>query len=90
MKGLSALAEFRKVNHWKDQGEITLDTSIKELRGTNFFETLPVFPFAKKLVDYLFSPRNSIDPGEAYRLFRGRDAKIEALMRDRGFPLKSQ
>ena len=41
---------------------------------------------AKKLVDYLFSPRNSIDPAEAYRLFRGRDAKIEALMRDRGFP----
>ena len=43
---------------------------------------------AKKLVDYLFSPRNSIDPAEAYKLFRGRDAKIEALMRDRGFPLK--
>ena len=42
---------------------------------------------AKKLVDYLFSPRNSIDPAEAYRLFRGRDAKIEALMRDRGFPV---
>jgi 5'(3')-deoxyribonucleotidase len=51
----SALAEFRKVNHWKDQGEITLDTSIKELRGTNFFETLPVFPFAKKLVDLVKS-----------------------------------
>jgi len=45
---------------------------------------------AKKLVDYLFSPRNSIDPEEAYRLFRGRDAKIEALMRDRGFPIKSE
>ena len=44
---------------------------------------------AKKLVDYLFSPRNSIDPAEAYRLFRGRDAKIEALMRDRGFPVMS-
>ena len=43
---------------------------------------------AKKLVDYLFSPRNSIDPAEAYRLFRGRDAKIEALMRDRGFPFE--
>lgn len=41
---------------------------------------------AKKLVKYLFAPRNSIDPAEAYRLFRGRDAKIEALMRDRGFP----
>ena len=41
---------------------------------------------AAKLVKYLFAPRNSIDPAEAYRLFRGRDAKIEALMRDRGFP----
>ena len=51
----SALAEFRKVNHWKDQGEITLDTSIKDLRGTNFFETLPVFPYAKKLIDLVKS-----------------------------------
>ncbi|MBJ7881245.1 M3 family metallopeptidase [Gelidibacter salicanalis] len=42
---------------------------------------------AKKLVDYLFAPRNSMDPAEAYRLFRGRDAKIEALMKDRGFPV---
>ncbi|NNC97468.1 MAG: M3 family metallopeptidase [Gammaproteobacteria bacterium] len=42
---------------------------------------------ATKLVNYLFAPRNSIDPAEAYRLFRGRDAKIEALMRDRGFPI---
>lgn len=40
---------------------------------------------ANKLVKYLFAPRNSIDPAEAYRLFRGRDAQIEALMRDRGF-----
>lgn len=39
------------------------------------------------LVKYLFSPRNAIDPAEAYRLFRGRDAKIDALMRDRGFPV---
>ncbi len=42
---------------------------------------------ATKLVKYLFAPRNSMDPAEAYRLFRGRDAKIEALMRDRGFPV---
>ena len=42
---------------------------------------------ADKLVKYLFAPRNSMDPAEAYRLFRGRDANIEALMRDRGFPL---
>ncbi|OMP32780.1 M3 family metallopeptidase [Mangrovimonas sp. DI 80] len=43
---------------------------------------------AAKLVKYLFAPRNAMDPAEAYRLFRGRDAKIEALMRDRGFPVQ--
>ncbi len=42
------------------------------------------------LVKYLFAPRNSIDPAEAYRLFRGRDAEIEALMRDRGFPIPTK
>lgn len=42
---------------------------------------------AARLVKYLFAPRNSMDPAEAYRLFRGRDAKIDALMRDRGFPV---
>lgn len=41
---------------------------------------------AGKLVTHLFAPRNAIDPGEAYRAFRGRDADIGALMRDRGFP----
>ncbi|MEZ5891574.1 MAG: M3 family metallopeptidase [Parvularculaceae bacterium] len=41
---------------------------------------------AKKLVDNLFAPRNSVDPADAYRAFRGRDAEIGALMRDRGFP----
>ena len=40
---------------------------------------------ASKLVKYLFAPRNAIDPAKAYRLFRARDAQIEALMRDRGF-----
>ena len=42
---------------------------------------------SKKLVKYLFAPRNAMDPAKAYRLFRGRDANIEALMRDRGFPV---
>ena len=42
---------------------------------------------AERLVKYLFEPRNSMDPAEAYRLFRGRDAEKEALMRDRGFPV---
>jgi peptidyl-dipeptidase Dcp len=45
---------------------------------------------AARLVKYLFAPRNSVDPAEAYRKFRGRDAKIDALMRDRGFPVPAQ
>ena len=39
-----------------------------------------------KLVKYLFAPRNSIDPNVAFRLFRGRDANVNALLRARGFP----
>jgi peptidyl-dipeptidase Dcp len=45
---------------------------------------------AAKMLKYLFAPRNSMDPAEAYRLFRGRDAKIEALMRYRGFPVSKE
>ncbi|HPF23550.1 MAG TPA: hypothetical protein PK417_08730, partial [Hyphomonas sp.] len=40
---------------------------------------------AARAVKYLFAAGNSMDPAEAYRLFRGRDAEIDALMRDRGF-----
>jgi peptidyl-dipeptidase Dcp len=42
---------------------------------------------AAKLVEHLFAVRNAVDPGDAYRAFRGRDAEIDALMRDRGFPV---
>jgi peptidyl-dipeptidase Dcp len=42
---------------------------------------------ADRLVEHLFAPRNAVDPAEAYRAFRGRDATIDALMRDRGFPV---
>ena len=45
---------------------------------------------AEKLNKYLFAPRNAMDPADAYRQFRGRDAKIEALMRDRGFPVPEE
>ena len=45
---------------------------------------------AKKLVDHLFAVRNAVDPADAYRAFRGRDARMEALMRDRGFPVPEQ
>ena len=40
-----------------------------------------------RLVETLFAPRNAIDPADAYRAFRGRDAGIEPLMRARGFPV---
>ena len=43
---------------------------------------------AKKLVEQPVPPcATRWIPAEAYRAFRGRDAKIDALMRDRGFPV---
>jgi peptidyl-dipeptidase Dcp len=41
---------------------------------------------AARLRKYIFSVGNTIDPAEGYRAFRGRDARIEALMKKRGFP----
>jgi len=40
---------------------------------------------AKRLLADVLSIGNTLEPGEAYRRFRGRDAGIDALMRDRGF-----
>jgi peptidyl-dipeptidase Dcp len=40
-----------------------------------------------KLVKFVFSAGNTVDPAEGYRAFRGRDPKIDALMRKRGFPV---
>ncbi|HEU4384525.1 MAG TPA: M3 family metallopeptidase [Anaeromyxobacteraceae bacterium] len=40
---------------------------------------------AARLVKNVFSAGNTVDPAEAYRAFRGRDAGIDALMRKRGF-----
>lgn len=49
-------------------------------------------PYDKKvgerLVKYVFSVGNTVDPEMGYRNFRGRDPKIDALMKKRGFPLK--
>ena len=41
---------------------------------------------ADKMVEHLFAPGNAVDPADAYRAFRGRDADSSALMRARGFP----
>jgi len=40
---------------------------------------------AQRLLADVLSIGNTVEPGEAYRRFRGRDAGIDALMRDRGF-----
>ena len=70
---------------WADVLTSDAAEAFKEAPGGFYDKAL-----AAKLVKYLFAPRNSIDPAEAYRLFRGRDAKIDALMRDRGFPVTTE
>jgi len=40
---------------------------------------------AKRLHDAIMCVGNSVDPGTAYRTFRGRDPGIDALLRARGF-----
>ncbi|MDP1631083.1 MAG: M3 family metallopeptidase [Caulobacter sp.] len=42
---------------------------------------------AKRLHDTIMARGNSVDPAQQFRDFRGRDPKIGALMRDRGFPV---
>jgi glutamine synthetase adenylyltransferase/Zn-dependent oligopeptidase len=43
---------------------------------------------AKRLHDDIMCVGNSVDPGQAYRNFRGRDPKIDALLRARGFAVQ--
>ena len=40
---------------------------------------------ARRLLDGVLAIGNKRDPADAFRDFRGRDATVEALMRDRGF-----
>ncbi len=42
---------------------------------------------AARLRKYVFTVGNTIDPADGFRLFRGRDPKVEALMIERGFPV---
>lgn len=44
-------------------------------------------PTAHSFQKHVLSAGNTVDPAQAYRTFRGRDAGIDALMRDRGFPV---
>ncbi len=70
---------------WADVLTSDAAEAFREAPGGFYDEEL-----SSRLVKYLFAPRNAMDPAEAYRLFRGRDAKIDALMRDRGFPVPSE
>jgi peptidyl-dipeptidase Dcp len=42
---------------------------------------------ARRMRQYILAPGNTTDRGEAYRQFRGRDPRVEALLQVRGFPL---
>lgn len=42
---------------------------------------------AARLRQYVYTVGNTIDPAVGYRAFRGRDPKIDALMKQRGFPM---
>jgi peptidyl-dipeptidase Dcp len=44
---------------------------------------------AERLRKSIFSVGNTVDPADGYRSFRGRDPKIDALMKKRGFTAKS-
>ena len=45
---------------------------------------------AKRLHDDIMSVGNGVDPGQAYRNFRGADPKIDGLLRARGFAAQTK
>ena len=65
---------------WSDV--LTADAAEAFRESGSFYDR----PTAARL-HQLLSVGNTIDPAEAYRTFRGRDPKIDALMRKRGFPV---
>ena len=42
---------------------------------------------AERLRKNVFTVGNTVDPAAGYRAFRGRDPKVDALMKQRGFPM---
>ena len=67
---------------WADTLTADAAEAFAEAPGGFYDETL-----AGRLLDDIISVGDTIDAGEAFRRFRGRDAGIEPLMRDRGFPI---
>jgi peptidyl-dipeptidase Dcp len=66
---------------WSDT--LTADAYEAFTQGKGPYDT----DVAAKLRKNVFSAGNTVDPAEAYRAFRGKDAGIDALMRKRGFPV---
>jgi peptidyl-dipeptidase Dcp len=64
---------------WSDV--ITADAFGAFVEGTGPYDK----KVAERLRKYIFSVGNTIDPADGYRGFRGRDPKVEALMKKRGF-----
>lgn len=64
---------------WSDV--LTADAAEAFREGKGFYDA----EVAQRLRQNIFSVGNTIDPAEGYRAFRGRDPKIDALMRKRGF-----
>ncbi len=67
---------------WADTLTADAAEAFAEATGGFYDETM-----AKRLRDEIMSVGNTIDAAEAFRRFRGRDVSIDALMRDRGFPV---
>ncbi len=45
---------------------------------------------ARRLVKTILSRGNAVDPAVAFRQFRGRDASVDAVMRDKGYPVRGR
>jgi peptidyl-dipeptidase Dcp len=65
---------------WADALTADAAEAFAEAPGGFYDQTL-----AKKLLDEVLSVGNTLDPGDAYRRFRGRDHSLEPLLRSRGF-----
>ena len=65
---------------WADTLSADAAEAFAEAPG-GFYDT----DLANRLLNEVLSIGNSVEAGEAYRRFRGRDPGIDALMRDRGF-----
>ena len=65
---------------WADTLSADAAEAFAEARG-GFYDK----DVARRLLADVLSIGNAVEPGEAYRRFRGREAGIDALMRDRGF-----